>query len=66
MRTGNNSHEDWDATPYRPDPPAIDEVAAEEARTLRTATILNMVIFWFIAAALGAGLVWAVLTVKPF
>lgn len=62
----NRDHESWDATPYQPDPPAITEAEAAEQRALRVATILNTALFWAFAAALGAGLVWAVLTVKPF
>jgi hypothetical protein len=61
MRTGNSDHQDWDSTPYQPDPPVIKEVASEEARVLRIAGILNLVIFWVLAAALGAGAVWAIL-----
>jgi hypothetical protein len=64
----NRDHEHWESTPYKSDPPAIDEVAAEEQRALRTASILSVVIFWLFAAALGVALgataVWAILRAK--
>jgi hypothetical protein len=53
--------ERWENTPYPPDPPAIDEVAEEEARALRIAHVLNLVIFWVVAAAFCAGAVWIIL-----
>ena len=60
MRGGNNSHESWDFTPYKPDPPAIKETAQEEAQLLRMASILTLAITWVLAAAVAVGACWVI------
>lgn len=64
MRTGNSDHESWEVTPYKPDPPAIDETAREEARAMKFAARLTEAVLWALTFGAVAGAVWAILRVK--
>lgn len=56
----NRDHEQWDSTPYQPDPPAIKETAQEEARLLRTAAIVTLAIAMVLGAAVAVGACWVI------
>ena len=50
--------EKWDATPYQPDPPAIDEAEREDRSS--AAVVLSIALAWVLGAAVAVGACWVI------